>query len=95
MAQIDRLESDLDELADQKAEIEKARIACRDACAFALSQFARECERGGGDPDLEATLRALDDLLGDMEYDAMAKLGQEIDSISLSLGVEYRKQGVA
>jgi len=95
MAQIDRLENDLDNLADQKAEIEKARIACREACSFALTQFAKECERGGGNPGLEGTLRALDDLLGDMEYDSMVKLGQEIDSISLSLGVEYRKQGVA
>lgn len=90
-----KLEARLDDAWSQKEEIERVKQACRAACVFELSQFAREVERGGGNPGLEQTLDALDDLINDMAHDAFAKLDEEIAKVSGPLTEEYGKQGVA
>lgn len=95
MGRIDKLEAQLSEAADQKAEIEAAKARCLDACRHEFAAFAKECERGGGNPGLELALGGLEDLLNDMAHDSLVKLNERIDAASLPLNNEYRSQGVA
>jgi hypothetical protein len=95
MGKIDNLESSLDEASDQLKEIAIARIKCIDACRHELTMYARECERGGGNPGLDISVQGVIDIINDMGFDSLQKLDGQIQSASSSLSVEYRKQGVA
>lgn len=95
MNAITRNEAEIDRCTEQKREIEEAYQRCLAACTHELTQFAKECARGGGNPGLPLALNGLTDILGDMQYDSIAKLDRMIANASSPLAAEYRKQAVA
>jgi hypothetical protein len=95
MAKIDRLESDLDNASAARWELEWMEARCMDAVRDELLSLAKEVKINGGNPGVEKAIDYAFDLISDISFDGYAVIDREAMAVSVSLGIEYRKQGVA
>ena len=95
MAKIDRLESDLDACDDDRLELEYMEARCMDAVRDELLALAAEVNINKGNPGVEDAIDYAFAVISDIAADGYAKIEEQAMSVSMDLGAEYRKQGVA
>ncbi len=92
---LDRLESDLDQACDDRAELEYMEARCMNAVRDELLALAREVEINKGNPGIRKAIDYAFAIISDVAFDGYAKIEERIAAASGPLSIEYRKQGVA